>query len=334
MSTMKAFVLEGPRELRAIETRIPEPGLDEVRVKVAYVGICGSDVEAYLGHRKPEFLGHPLMLGHESAGIIDKVGERVGGIKVGDRVMFATWGSFTEYVVCKPDRVVKLLPEIPLIEGSLIEVLPGVIQAAAMTGIRYSHEVVVVGQGLSGLLITRLVALNGCRRLIAVDLFDEKLELAREFGASHTVNARSENVVGRVKEISEGGADFSIMATLSGNDVRPAVEWSRMHSKIVLYGSTGPCDGIDFFRVHCKALSIVKETTEMRGQLERRRLWREGMQLVADGLLPIARLRTHLFPLGQLPEAMELRATPRPDVIHVLIENDWAREKRLAGESL
>ena len=85
-----------------------------------------------------------------------------------------------------------------------------------------------------------------------------------------------------------------------------------MHSKIVLYGSTGPCDGIDFFRVHCKALSIIKETTEMRGQLERRRLWREGMQLVADGLLPIARLRTHLFPIGKLPEATA-RRNSRPD---------------------
>ena len=97
--------------------------------------------------------------------------------------------------------------------------------------------------------------------------------------------------------------------------------------KIVLYGSIGPCSGIDFFRVHRKGISIVKETNECHGRLEHRRLWREAMQLVADGLLPTARLRTHVLPLEDLPKAMELRAEPRPDVIHVIVENEWAKSR-------
>ncbi len=313
---------------------MPEPAPDQVRIKIAYVGICGSDVEAYLGRRQPEFLGDRPVLGHEAAGVIDKLGEHVAGLRVGDRVMFASWGSFAEYHVCRPECVVRLLPEIPLIDGSLIEVLPGVILAATRTGITSAHDVVVLGQGLSGLQITRLVALHGCRRLIVVDLFDEKLRLAEEFGATHTINASREDVRRRVEEITSGGADFTIVATLDGNDVPAAVEWSRRGGRIVLYGGIGPCDGIDFFRVHTKALSIVKETNELQGRLETRRLWREGMQLVADGLLCPQRLRTHIFALEDLPEAMELRSTPRPDVIHVLIENGWAREKRLAGDVL
>jgi 2-desacetyl-2-hydroxyethyl bacteriochlorophyllide A dehydrogenase len=331
---MKAFVLSAPRQLQAVDIPLPEPGPNQVRVKIAYVGICGSDLEAYLGRRKPEWLGDPPMLGHEASGIIDQVGEHVSGLKVGDRVVAAQWGSFAESVVCRPESVLKLPPEIPLTDASLLEALPGMMMAATKCGITRAHDVAIVGQGLSGLLLTRVVALHGCRRLIAIDLFDEKLDIARELGATHTINASKENVQKRIEEIAPDGVDFTIMATLDGNDVPPAVEWSRFGGKIVLYGSIGPCDGIDFFRVHCKALSILKESTELSGVLERRRLWREALQLVADGLLNVERLRTHIFPLEELPAAMELRATPRPDVIHVLIENDWARERRLRGEEL
>ncbi len=332
---MKAFVLDSTRNLRPVEVPVPEPGPYEVRVKIAYCGICGSDVEAYLGHRSIEALADPPMLGHEPSGVIDKVGEHVKALKPGDRVAtLGRWGSFTEYTTCKPTQILKLAPEIPLMEGSLIEALPGIVEAATRTGITRAHNVLVYGQGLSGLLITRLVALHGCRNLIATDLFDEKLTIAGQFGATHTVNAQNEDVQQRVNEIAPGGVDYAIMATLDGNDVPKALELLRTGGRIVLYGSIGPCDGIDFFGVHGKAASIIKEFNDDHGILERRRAWKEGMQLVADGLLNIERLRTHIFPLEKLPEAMELRATARPDVIHVLIENDWAREQRLAGKAL
>jgi L-iditol 2-dehydrogenase len=331
---MKAFILSAPRQLNAVDIPIPEPGPGQVRIKIAYTGVCGSDVEAYLGHRKPEFLSNPPMLGHEPSGVIDKIGDGVFGLKVGDRVTSAgVWGCFSEYMVARPENVLKLLPEIPLIEGSLVEVLPGIIMAVTRTGITQAHDVLVLGQGLSGLQITRLLSFYGCKRLIAVDLFDEKLALAKEFGATHTINASREDLAKRVNEICPGGVDTTIMATLNGDDVPRAVEWTRRGGTIVLYGSIGPCTGIDFFKVHIKSISIVKETTRVTG-MEHRRLWREAMQLVADGILPHARLRTHIFPLEKLPEAMELRAVPKPDVIHVLIENDWAQQERENGVTL
>lgn len=329
---MRSFILRAPRELEAVDVPLPEPSSFEVRVRIAHVGVCGSDVEAYLGHRKPEFLSDPPMLGHEPSGVIDSIGSHVTGLKVGDRVTtVGVWGCFSEYILARPENVLKLAPEIPLLDGSLMEVLPGIIKAATKTGITGAHDVLILGQGLSGLQLTRMVALNGCKNLIAVDLFDEKLELAREFGATHTINAQKEDVAKRVNEIVPGGVDITIMATLDGNDVPRAVDWTRFNGKIVLYGSIGPCEGIDFFRVHSKGISIIKETTENQGLLEHRRLWREAMQLVADGILVPDRLRTHILPLDELPQAMELRATPRADVIHVVLETDWAREDRLGA---
>jgi len=322
---MKAFILRGPRKLERVEMPVPEPGPYQVRIKVAYVGICGSDVEAYLGHRKVEYLGDPPMPGHEPSGVIDAVGRHVTGLKAGDRVTAVNeWGCFADHIVTAVENVLKLSPEISLPDGSRIEALPAVISAVVKTGITTAHDVLVLGTGLSGLQLVRMVALNGCKRLIAVDLFDEKLAIAREFGATHTINARTENVVARVNEIVPGGADVTILATLDGNDLVQAIELTRPRGKVVLYGSIGPCDRIDLFELHAKAISVVKETNECYGVLEKRRLWREAMQLVADGVLCIERLRTHVLPMEKLPEAMEMRSTPRADVIHVLMRNDWA----------
>jgi threonine dehydrogenase-like Zn-dependent dehydrogenase len=332
---MKAFILRRPGSLERVDLPVPQPGAYQVRIKIAYVGICGSDVEAFLGHRRAEFLGDPPMLGHEPSGVIDAVGPHVQGLKVGDRVTsVGVWGCFADYIVNRADGVLKLPPEISLPDGSLIEVLPGVILAATRTGITSAHDVLVLGQGLSGLLLTRLVALNGCKRLLAADLFDEKLAIAKEFGAGWTINAAREDVAARVQEICPGGVDVTIMATLDGNDVPKALEWTRPQGKIVLYGSIGPCGEIDFFKQHIKGISIVKESTDCRGLLERRRWWREAMGLVADGILSTERLRTHVLPMGNLPEAMALRATPRADVIHVVLENDWVKREPRAANPL
>lgn len=85
-NTQMAAVLEEPYKIRPAYAKIPEPGPDEVRVKIKYTGICGSDLEAYRGTRAPEFISIPARLGHEVGGIIDKIGENVRGLRVGDKV--------------------------------------------------------------------------------------------------------------------------------------------------------------------------------------------------------------------------------------------------------
>lgn len=88
-------ILEQPYKFNLIKATIPEPDDYELRVKVVYVGICGSDLEAYRGIRKPEFISFPARLGHEVAGIIDKVGKHVHGLKAGMKVACRyVWGAY------------------------------------------------------------------------------------------------------------------------------------------------------------------------------------------------------------------------------------------------
>ncbi|WP_026485687.1 zinc-dependent alcohol dehydrogenase [Caldanaerobius polysaccharolyticus] len=180
-------VLESPYKIRVRKARIPEPGDGEVRVKIKWVGICGSDIEAYRGTRAPEFLSLPARLGHEVAGMIDKVGQNVVGLKEGDKVVLRyVWGAFAQYIVCKPFSVMKIPDNIPLKETSLIEILPGVLHAAELANIDPSKNVLIMGQGVSGLILTQVIKLFSPRNLVVTDLFEEKLRLSRKYGATHT----------------------------------------------------------------------------------------------------------------------------------------------------
>lgn len=119
-------VLEKPGSLSLRHARIPVPGPGELRVKITYVGICGSDLEAYRGLRQPEFMSLPARLGHEVAGVIDMLGSGALGVAVGDKVTCRyVWGAFAEYIVCRPFNVKVLPPAFPMLETSLVEILPG-----------------------------------------------------------------------------------------------------------------------------------------------------------------------------------------------------------------
>ena len=85
-NTQLAAVLEEPYKITPAYAKIPEPGADEVRVKIKYTGICGSDLEAFRGTRAPEFITIPARLGHEVGGVIDEIGANVRGLQVGARV--------------------------------------------------------------------------------------------------------------------------------------------------------------------------------------------------------------------------------------------------------
>ena len=123
--TQKVAVLEKPFHMSIRRAEIPIPAEDEVRIRIKWVGICGSDLEAYRGTRAPEFITTPARLGHEVSGVIDMVGEKVKGLRVGAHVACRyVWGAFAQYIVCKPFNVIALPDDFPMLDISPIEVLP------------------------------------------------------------------------------------------------------------------------------------------------------------------------------------------------------------------
>jgi len=320
--TQRVTVLDEPFKMSVKNGKIPIPKDNEVRVKIKYVGICGSDLEAYRGTRAPEFISVPARLGHEVSGIIDMVGKNVVGIKLGDRVTCRyVWGAFAEYIVCKPFNVKVLPSEISMLEISPVEVLPGIIHAAELAKIDQSKNVLIMGQGVSGLIMTQVVAQYSPRSLAVTDLSPKKLQLAKKYGATHTYQLphKDAHTMDFAGDDFPDGFDIVIPCLLEGDGMLDAIECSNICAKIIMYGCIGVCNKpIDFFKVHRKRLEIY--ATEPRRDIDMRRYFQEGIQMVADGMVNTAEMITDIFPLSEIDKAFAIRNESPDSTIHVVID--------------
>jgi len=315
-------ILREPGHLKLAHAAIPEPGPDEIRIKIRWVGLCGSDVEAFRGERAPEFLATPTRLGHEVAGHIDKVGSAVDGLCEGDAVACRyVWGAFAEYIVCKPFNVKVVPPRFPLLETSLLEVLPGVLHAADLAEIGPNTTVLISGQGVSGLVMTQVAHLYSPRALVVTDLHERNLALARRYGATHCYRATGPEVPSAdlIAKDFPDGCDVVIPCMLSGDGMVDALEAVAVGGRIVMYGCIGTChQPFDFFKVHRKRINIY--STEPRSDMDMRRYFQDGLQLALDGLVRSREMITHTFPLERIQEAFELRMDKSADALHILID--------------
>ncbi|WP_129723933.1 zinc-dependent alcohol dehydrogenase [Xylanivirga thermophila] len=315
-------VLNKPFDISVHYAQIPEPNDDEIRIRIKWVGICGSDLEAFRGNRAPEFITTPARLGHEVAGIVDKVGKNVLGIKAGDRVTCRyVWGAYAQYIVCKPFNVKVMPKDFPMEAVSLIEVLPGIIHAAEIGKIDQTKNVLIMGQGVSGLIMTQVVKLYSPKNLVVTDLYDKKLELSKEYGATHTYKMPKENIptMEVVGKDFPDGFDVVIPCLLEGNGMIDAIDCCSMGGRIVMYGCIGMCTKpIDFFKVHRKRIDIY--STEPKRDIDMRNYFEKGINMVLDGLVNTSQLVTHKIPLCRIDEAFSIRNNPDDETIHVLID--------------
>ncbi|MGH9451563.1 MAG: zinc-dependent alcohol dehydrogenase [Terriglobia bacterium] len=319
-------IQEGSRRLSIRHAEIPEPGAGEIRIRVKWVGVCGSDVDAYRGTRQPEFLSLPARLGHEVAGVIDRVGPGVAGVKAGDAVVCRyVWGAFAEYILSKPFNVKMLPKNFPLEEASLIEILPGVIHAAELAAIDQRKTVLIMGQGASGLILTQVAKLFGPKALAVTDLKERNLALAKKYGASHSyrIPGPGSPTKGVVGKDFPAGFDIVIPCLLEGDGVADAIECAAFAGRIILYGCIGLCrKPLDFVKVHRKRLDIF--STEPKRDVDMRRFFEQGLEWVCDGFVNTAEIVTHRIPLSRIQEAFELRDDPYSESIHVLVDCERA----------
>ena len=320
--SQRVAILEKPYSMKLARAKIPEPGDDELRIKVKYVGICGSDLEAYRGLRKPEFISFPARLGHEVGGVIEKLGKNIKGLKVGQKVTCRyVWGAYAEYIVCKPFNVQVIPDEFDLLDISLIEILPGVIHAAELSKCDSGRTVLITGQGLSGLMLTQVMSLYSPMVLAVTDLKDRNLEFARRYGATHTYKVPSPDTptIDVVKEDFPDGFDIVIPCLLEGASIQDALACTRTGGKIVMYGGIGTCkEPFDFFKVHRQRVEIL--STEPKRDIDMYRYFKEGISLVRDGIIKTWEYIDKIYPLSRIQEAFEERDDKNKDSIHIVID--------------
>ena len=326
---MKSWILRKPFELELVEMPKPVPKRNEFLVRMGYVGLCGSDIEIYRGRRDPEFLTDPVRMGHEASGVVEETGAEVQGIRIGNKVTArGIWGCFSEYVsaakVSSPSatsmpvlQIVRLPDTFPEEIGPFIEVLPKIIRTGERIGVTPQTDVVIVGQGVCGLLLTQVVKMQNPRRLVTVDLNDHKLELSKHYGATDVLDASSGNVTDLVRSALPDAADIVIVAHLEGRGVPEAIELLKWNGKLILWGCLGKTE-IDFFRLHARGGDILG--TRMANLEEDIYYCQKAIRYLEDGTVDAKGLITHKFNFDEVPLAFETKDRGQGNVIAVEVE--------------
>ncbi len=338
---MRAAVLYAPQDLRIVEVPRPEIGQGEVLLRVKATAICGTDVSIYLGKGKTAY---PRIQGHESTGEIEELGEGVTGFSAGDRAVInpAVFcrncpycfngvtnlcnrgglfgrefdGSFAEYVKVPAYCVHKLPPEITFIDGTTINVLATVLRSHDRFPIKPGDTVAVIGQGVSGLLHTRVSKLRGASKVIGISRSRWKLEMAQRFGADEVVGAGGGDAVKQVMDLTNGsGADVVVESVGKGETLRQAMEMARPGGTVVAFG-VGERSMPDFphYSVYYKELSVIGS----RGM--RPTDYENGTRIVTSGQIDLKPLVTEVLPLERVREGMDTVANDPGKALRIVID--------------
>ena len=272
MKKMQVAMYYNNNDVRIEKMPIPEIDDNEMLVKVKASGICGSDVMEWYRIKKA-----PLVLGHEIAGDIVEVGKNVEKYKVGDKVFVSHHvpcntcrycldgqhtlcdtlhstnfypGGFAEYLrvpEINVDRGTFVLPkEMTYDEGVFIEPLACVVRGMRIAEMKLGKSVLVIGSGIAGLLHIKLARALGANKVIATDISDYRLKMAKKLGADIVINAK-ENVPVKVKEYNDGRlADIVVLCTGVIPAVKQAINSVDRGGTLLFFAPTEPGVEIPF----------------------------------------------------------------------------------------
>lgn len=341
---MKALVLKQYNRF-AIED-VPEPYVasDAVLIAVKACGICGSDVhgmDGSTGRRRP-----PIIMGHEAAGIITRVGDGVRTWAPGDRVTFDSTiycghcsycrkgqvnlcdnrrvlgvscadyrqdGAFAEFVAV-PQHILYRLPDSLSFEhAALVEPFAIALHAVSRAPLALNNTIVVVGAGMIGLALTQALSQTGCGLLIVVDLSPERLALAAKLGATHTLNSAAQNAGDEILRLSGGrGADLAFEAVGLPETVDLALRCSRKGAAITLVGNVAP--KIEF----PLQFAVTRELTVL-GSCASRGDYPVCLDMLARGALRAAPLISAVAPLADGASWFDRLYRKKPGLLKVVL---------------
>lgn len=327
---MKAAVLyEQNKPLVIEEITIPNIEFGQVLVKLAASGVCHKQLEDVTGKNGNDpWLPH--LLGHEGSGIIDSIGEGVTLVKPGDHVILS-WitgpginaqppkyflndkrinagqiTTFNDYAIVSENKVTKIAKEIPLLEAALIgcAIATGVGAAINESKVEVGSTVAVFGAGGVGLNIIQGAALVSPVKIIVVDILDEKLKAARDFGATDVINAKNEDPVDKIKELTDGiGVDFAFESAGLKITMEQAYESASNNGVINLVGNPAQNEKIeiDALKLHYGKKLIGGHGGGSKPEKDFNRY----INLYLSGKLKLNQLISNVYPIEQVNEAIE-----------------------------
>jgi L-iditol 2-dehydrogenase len=339
---MKALLLSQYRHLELTDTPVPLLEADEVLMRVAACGICGSDVHGYdgsSGRRIP-----PIVMGHEAAGTVEAVGERVIGLAVGERITvdstvycgecanclrgdinlcdrrqvlgvscgdYRRAGAFAEFVAV-PARIVHRLPDnLPYAEAAMLEAVAVALHAVSLVPIAAGSAALVVGAGTIGLLLQQALRVAGCSRVFVSDVDSTRLKLSHELGATETISAI--DLVQQILDRTNGiGVDIAVEAVGKSETVTTAIGSVRKGGSVVLVGNISP-------EVTLPLQRVVTRQIRLQGSCASAGEYPRAIELISSGRIQVKPLITAVAPLEQGPQWFERLYSREPNLMKVVL---------------
>ena len=337
--TMRAAMLYGVKDLRVEDIKKPQIGSGEVLVKIKAAPTRGTDLKIFQRGYVERVIQLPTIFGHEWAGDVVEVGEGVTWPRKGMRIragnsapclrckmcqkgkynlcedMLWLWGAYAEYIRVPSRTVLVNTQEIPshvaYEEAAIAEPLACVLHGVEAANIKLGDTVAIIGAGPIGLLHLLAAKKLGAERVFISDLLDERLEFAGKLGADETINAQTEDIVEKVKQLTKGyGADVVIEA------VGLPATWEQALKMVCKGGTVLEFGG-------CPSGTEIKIDTELLHYGEVRVMgvfhatpthFKKALNLISSGTLNVKPLVTRRTPLNKIRDAFEILTTSKSDV--------------------
>jgi L-iditol 2-dehydrogenase len=344
-NSMQVSRLHGIRDLRIERGPVPTPGHDEVLLKIATVGTCGSDVHYYLeGGIGDQVVRAPIQMGHEFSAWIAGLGEGVEGLEIGQLVAVEPAipcgvcescqhghpnlcpdvrfcgtppinGVFAEYAVMPAENCFPLPEDFTPDEGALLEPLGIAIHTVDLAHLKVGQTVAVLGAGPIGLLTAAVARCAGAAVVYMTEPNADRQAFALEYCADAVFDPEAEDVVAAVMEATGGrGVDVAFEAAGAPETPEQAARMTRPGGKVVVVGIPVKDEMVmTAGNVRRKGLTI-KLVRRMKHTYPR------AIRMVESGMIDIAALATHHFPLERIAEAFDLVADYGDGVLRAMIE--------------
>lgn len=336
---MKAAILYGVRNLRIENVPIPQLDRGEVLVRIRAATTCGTDLKIFQRSYVSHVIKLPTIFGHEWAGEIVDLASDVDWLEKGMRIragnsapclrckmcergkfnlcenMIWLWGAYAEYLKVPAQMVRVNLQKIPAHvsyeEAALTEPLACVLHGVEEARVKLGDTIAIIGAGPIGLLHLLTVRRLGVERVFMVDLVEERLEFARRIGADETINGKREDVIRRIKELTDGyGADVVIEAVGLPSTWEQALRMVRKGGTVLEFGGCPPGTQIKVSTelLHYGEVKVLGafHTTPIH--------FRRALQLISSRTINVKSLITRRMPLDQLKDAFELLATSKREI--------------------
>ncbi|MDO4459893.1 MAG: zinc-dependent alcohol dehydrogenase family protein [Clostridia bacterium] len=328
---MKASFFMGLKTIKTMDVDTPEIGPREVLVRNKYCGVCGTDVHIYHGEPGSADVTPPVILGHEYAGVVEKVGSEITKLKVGDHVTIdpniycgqCIWcrtgkkqmcenmqalgvtmnGGFAEYCAVPEAQAFVVPKEVPFEYAAMTEPVACCLHGIDVANIKAGDNVVVIGGGAIGLIMMQLAKMTGAAKIVVSEPNEMRREVALKLGADMAVNPMEEGYVEKVNEFfGEPGADVIIECVGNNPAVSSAFAYAKKGATIVLFSV--PKVGAEF---NLNLFDVYKKELTIKGSFVNPDTHSRAVNIIASGRIDLGPIITHTFDVENLEDAIKMQ---------------------------